>query len=66
MNLQHVTAFEAKWGSNPIACHGLLMMLEASEAILKTKFPEKNITMTMIIEFSKVVIVQATNSDLPV
>jgi hypothetical protein len=55
MDIRSITAFEAKWGENGISPHQLLMILDASEAVLKTKFPGKRLTPSLIIEFSKVV-----------
>lgn len=55
MDLKKITDFESKWEGNDVDPHHLLMILDASEAILKTKFPKQKIGSSLIVEFSKVV-----------
>jgi len=55
MDLRSIVEFEAKWERNTVRPHNLLMILDASEAVLKTKFSSKEVTSRMIVEFSKVV-----------
>jgi hypothetical protein len=62
MDIRRITAFEAKWSDNGVLPHQLLMILDASEAVLKTKFQGKPITPMMIIEFSNVVCHQLNSS----
>jgi len=55
INYEHIVRFVAKWEENPVRPHELLMLLDAAEAVLRTKYPGRKITLQMVIAFSSVI-----------